>query len=236
MPTGSRGLDLSTCVKGINHSGSSVWASASSAAASTRAFTCRRSAACATPTCSASGARTRRTRRRPPHLRAASTSATAKAVCVDRRHGRRSRHRCHLAHRPNHARVENIEEIVARDRERARARCAASPARSRSRATSPKRSTLLESDEARRDRARLPREPGVRAAGRNRARACCGRAARRRRAVRISRAPPKNTAARTCRGSGAASLQGGGVLNDMMCHSALLVRHLLTKPGAPLSR
>src|SRR5438045_4158895 len=31
------------------------------------------------------------------------------------------------------------------------------------------------------------------------------------------------------------SLQGGGVLNDMMCHSALVVRHLLTKPGAPLS-
>ncbi len=28
-------------------------------------------------------------------------------------------------------------------------------------------------------------------------------------------------------------LQGGGVLNDMMCHSALLVRHLLTKPGEP---
>ncbi|HYL22015.1 MAG TPA: Gfo/Idh/MocA family oxidoreductase [Gemmatimonadales bacterium] len=30
-------------------------------------------------------------------------------------------------------------------------------------------------------------------------------------------------------------LQGGGVLNDMMCHSALVVRHLLTRPGAPLS-
>jgi predicted dehydrogenase len=30
-------------------------------------------------------------------------------------------------------------------------------------------------------------------------------------------------------------LQGGGVLNDMMCHSALLVRHLLTRPGAPAS-
>ncbi|MBI1722968.1 MAG: Gfo/Idh/MocA family oxidoreductase [Gemmatimonadetes bacterium] len=30
-------------------------------------------------------------------------------------------------------------------------------------------------------------------------------------------------------------LQGGGVLNDMMCHSALVVRHLLTAPGAPLS-
>jgi predicted dehydrogenase len=28
--------------------------------------------------------------------------------------------------------------------------------------------------------------------------------------------------------------QGGGVLNDMMCHSALVVRHLLTKPGQPL--
>ncbi|HXT15637.1 MAG TPA: Gfo/Idh/MocA family oxidoreductase [Gemmatimonadaceae bacterium] len=30
-------------------------------------------------------------------------------------------------------------------------------------------------------------------------------------------------------------LQGGGVLNDMMCHSALVIRHLLTKPGAPLA-
>ena len=30
-------------------------------------------------------------------------------------------------------------------------------------------------------------------------------------------------------------LQGGGVLNDMMCHSALVVRHLLTKPGQALS-
>ena len=30
-------------------------------------------------------------------------------------------------------------------------------------------------------------------------------------------------------------LQGGGVLNDMMCDSALVVRFLLTKPGAPLS-
>jgi len=28
------------------------------------------------------------------------------------------------------------------------------------------------------------------------------------------------------------ALQGGGVLNDMMCHSALLVRHLLTAPGS----
>ena len=30
------------------------------------------------------------------------------------------------------------------------------------------------------------------------------------------------------------ALQGGGVLNDMMCHSALVVRHLLTAPGDPL--
>ena len=28
-------------------------------------------------------------------------------------------------------------------------------------------------------------------------------------------------------------LQGGGVLNDMMCHSLEVCRHLLTKPGAP---
>ncbi len=31
------------------------------------------------------------------------------------------------------------------------------------------------------------------------------------------------------------NLQGGGVLNDMMCHSALVVRHLLTKPGEALT-
>ncbi|MEP7346850.1 MAG: Gfo/Idh/MocA family oxidoreductase [Gemmatimonadaceae bacterium] len=30
-------------------------------------------------------------------------------------------------------------------------------------------------------------------------------------------------------------LQGGGVLNDMMCHSALMVRYLLTRPGESLS-
>ena len=30
-------------------------------------------------------------------------------------------------------------------------------------------------------------------------------------------------------------LQGGGVLNDMMCHSVLLERHLLTRPGEPLA-
>jgi predicted dehydrogenase len=30
-------------------------------------------------------------------------------------------------------------------------------------------------------------------------------------------------------------LQGGGVLNDMMCHSALVVRFLLTAPGATLA-
>jgi len=30
-------------------------------------------------------------------------------------------------------------------------------------------------------------------------------------------------------------LQGGGVLNDMMCHSVLVVRHLLTRPGEPLA-
>src|SRR4051812_48517097 len=30
-------------------------------------------------------------------------------------------------------------------------------------------------------------------------------------------------------------LQGGAGLNDMMCHSALVVRHLLVKPGEPLA-
>lgn len=31
------------------------------------------------------------------------------------------------------------------------------------------------------------------------------------------------------------AMQGGGVLNDMMCHSVLVVRHLLTGPGEALS-
>jgi predicted dehydrogenase len=31
------------------------------------------------------------------------------------------------------------------------------------------------------------------------------------------------------------AMQGGGVLNDMMCHSVEVVRHLLTKPGSPRS-
>jgi predicted dehydrogenase len=31
------------------------------------------------------------------------------------------------------------------------------------------------------------------------------------------------------------ALQGGGVLNDMMCHSVMLVRHLLTSPSSPYS-
>jgi predicted dehydrogenase len=31
------------------------------------------------------------------------------------------------------------------------------------------------------------------------------------------------------------TLQGGGVLNDMMCHSVEVVRHLLTRPGDPRS-
>lgn len=30
-------------------------------------------------------------------------------------------------------------------------------------------------------------------------------------------------------------MQGGGVLNDMMCHSVLAVWHLLTEPGQPLT-
>jgi predicted dehydrogenase len=31
------------------------------------------------------------------------------------------------------------------------------------------------------------------------------------------------------------ALQGGGVLNDMMCHSVLVIRYLLTEPGQPLA-
>src|SRR5262245_54165118 len=31
------------------------------------------------------------------------------------------------------------------------------------------------------------------------------------------------------------ALQGGGVLNDMMCHSVMLIRHLLTSPASPYS-
>ena len=78
---------------------------------------------------------------------------------------------------------------------------------------------------------RLPRESGLRAAGRDRAQRCSGRAARRRPAgPYLARAAEEHSGPHMpwfWQGE----LQGGGVLNDMMCHSALVVRHLLTEAG-----
>ena len=131
---------------------------------------------------------------------------------------------------PNHKRVENIEEIVHaiergrgtlarhRVREAACAHGRRSPADHASSCAAPgsHTGTWRINSSLRRYR------PDARS---------CGPAVRRRPAGRISRAPPRSTAGRMRRGSGSGDLQGGGVLNDMMCHSALLVRHLLTRPG-----
>jgi len=90
---------------------------------------------------------------------------------------------------PNHTRVENFEEIVhALERGRGTLRgvaCEKPLARTVAEATH----IILRTRFSRRRY-----RPAV---------ACCGRAARQRRADRILRAPPKSTAVRTCRGSGA---------------------------------
>ena len=133
----------------------------------------------------------------------------------------------------NHARIENVEEIVdAIDARHGRA-ARGSHARSRWPAMSPRPSGSPRLVKRRRPAAWIPREPGLRAPGgaghgaalgtRRRTHRPALPRARRGRAQRSPHAP----------GSGRAQLQGGGVLNDMMCHSALVVRHLLTKPGKP---
>ena len=133
---------------------------------------------------------------------------------------------------PNHGALENIEEIVDADRARPAGRSAASPARSRWRGTSPRPSA----SSALVKRAGLehgylenqvfaPQVEAGRALLWARGAATTGR-------PYLARAAEEHSGPHTpwfWRGD----LQGGGVLNDMMCHSALVVRHLLTKPGAP---
>ena len=103
---------------------------------------------------------------------------------------------------PNFARVENMERIVARDQEgreaaRHRLREAARPQRRRGRADGRAR-------RGGRRAARLSRKPAVPAESRTRQADRLGARRRARRAVPISRARPRNTAVRTCRGSGRA--------------------------------
>ena len=132
---------------------------------------------------------------------------------------------------PNMPAVENVEEIVdapsnrgtgalaGRVREAARAQRRARPPHASNSSSAP-----------------LPwlsREPGVRAEVR-RPRDHMGRGAATAGRPYLARAAEEHSGPHMpwfWRGE----LQGGGVLNDMMCHSALVVRHLLAKPGAPLS-
>ena len=105
---------------------------------------------------------------------------------------------------PNQARIENVEEIVdAIERGQGHAQGIACEKPLARNVAEAKR--VVRAREARRPAARLPREPGLRAAGRARDASSSGRAAPRRRVGRISRARRRSTAARTCRGSGAAS-------------------------------
>ena len=186
--------------------------------------------ACATPMCSASGARIRKTptppRACPRARRRQGQGATRRSPtwwpipAID----------AIWLSGPNHARIENVEEIVA----------AIETGKGTLKGIACEKPLARNVAEAKKVVELVKRvgvqtgylenqlfAPQVEAGTR-----CSGPAAPRRRAVRTSRARPKSTAGRTCRGSGRATLQGGGVLNDMMCHSALVVRHLLTKPGA----
>ena len=140
-----------------------------------------------------------------PSSRGARRRRRRKPYRVDRRDGRRSRHRRDLAVRAQSRAHRERRGDRRRDRARAGRRSRASPARSRWRATSPRRSGCCELVKRVRARARLPREPGLRAAGRARTRADLGARRARPPAVRISRARPRSTAVRTCRGSGRAS-------------------------------
>ena len=87
-------------------------ASASSAADSTPASICRRFAACATPTSSASGARTRRTPRRPRELARDLDVGDAKAYASITDMVADPAIDALWLSGPNHARIENVEEIV----------------------------------------------------------------------------------------------------------------------------
>jgi hypothetical protein len=116
----------------------------------------------------------------------------------------------------------------------ARARSRASPARSRSPATWPRRRQCHRARRVGRPQARLPREPALRAAR------LAGRSLLWARGAATTGRPYLARAAEEHSGPHApwfwqGAQQGGGVLNDMMCHSALVVRHLLTKPAKPLS-
>jgi predicted dehydrogenase len=131
---------------------------------------------------------------------------------------------------PNHRRVENVEEIVgALGRGRGRLRAIA--------CEKPLARTVAEAERI----VALVRQAGL-AHGylENQVFAPqveAGRELAWKRGARASGRPYLARAAEEHAGPHApwfwrGDLQGGGVLNDMMCHSALLVRHLLTEPGA----
>ena len=104
---------------------------------------------------------------------------------------------------PNHARIENMERIVAargRGAELVGVACEKPLARNVAEARA-----MVELVEKARRPPRLPREPALRARARARPARSSGRAAPPSRAGRTSPAPPRSTAARTCRGSGGAT-------------------------------
>ncbi|HEU5468417.1 MAG TPA: Gfo/Idh/MocA family oxidoreductase [Steroidobacteraceae bacterium] len=131
---------------------------------------------------------------------------------------------------PNHRRVENVEEIVAAVARGRGSLCALA-------CEKPLARTVAEAERI----VALVREAGL-AHGylENQVFAPqveAGRELAWKRGARASGRPYLARAAEEHAGPHApwfwrGDLQGGGVLNDMMCHSALLVRHLLTEPGA----
>ncbi len=211
--------------------GRSDSASGSSAAGSMRGSTCRPSAPCATPTCSASSAPTRKTPHRPPSMRARSTSAA----------------RRHMARSPTWSRIRRSTRsgspgrITRASRTSKRSCTRSKPDKERLSGIACEKPLARNVAEAKRV-AELVKRTGIAhgylenqvfapqvETGREllwaRGAATTGR-------PYLARAAEEHSGPHMpwfWRGE----LQGGGVLNDMMCHSALVVRHLLTKPGAP---
>ena len=207
------------------------WASGSSAAASSRGFTSAHGRRFATPTFAGSGARIARARKRPPRWRASLRVGEARALRLDRGDGRRSVHRLHLdlrsqlrpprehgAHRRTRGR--SGAELVGIACEKPLARNVAEARRWWRSSSGAACCTAI-------SRTSCSRRAS------SAARRSSGRAAR--------RWPGRPYLARAAEEHGGphmpwfwrGDLQGGGVLNDMMCHSLEVGRYLLTAPGAP---
>ena len=205
----------------------------SSAAASMRAFTSRRSQACATPTSAACGVPTRRMPRRRRMLAREQEVGDARRISLHRarwspippsmRSGSAG---------PNQARIENVEEIVEQSRDGAELKGIA--------CEKPLARNVAEAKKVARLAASVGLNTGYLENQLFAPEITRGKELIWARGAALTGRPYLARAAEEHSGPHMpwfwqGTLQGGGVLNDMMCHSVEVVRHLLTEPGEPRS-